>query len=470
MIASILGIAITLNHAKSNLTVNTDEQIEEMSVPPPDMNNENMEEPPNRNVQTNMNYQSNQLTTNYIIIIGILSGLFSLSFIYLLMSVRNPQFYKNKDKVMIYILGNMILMIGLTLGITLLANHVILNNKVNTEEVDTEKDKVVLDESNIVSEGEINLDQENTDVTITLGGTYTFSGSFTHSIIIDAEMEDVTIVLNGVEITNEQTATIIGLAANRITIRLADDSLNKLADGGNSSYDGCIFSNAELIFEGNGTLEVNGAQNEGEGIATDAQNITFNSGTYIITSNDDGINAGGDGATITFHGGTFYIDASGDGIDSNKNAIINDGTIFVIGSDIGEDAGIDTDDGYTINGGMVVALGSDMIETPKDSSTQKVIAFSLDSAIRKETIVTLLKDDEVIVSFEAPKSFQTIIISSDELDDGEYTLYTGGSHSGKLVSGIYTDGSYTKGNIVTVNNETSFTVSKIINLFGNSGR
>ncbi len=245
-----------------------------------------------------------------------------------------------------------------------------------------------------------------------------------------------------------------------------DDSINKLTDGGNSNYDGCIYSNGELIFTGNGTLYVNGEQNEGEGIATEAQNITFNSGTYIVASNDDGINAGGNGATITFNGGTFYINAGGDGIDSNKDAIINGGTIFVIGSDTGGDAGIDTDDGYVINGGIVIALGSDMIEVPMDTSKQKVIAFSLDSVISKDTIITLMKDDEVIVSFEAPKNFKTIIISTDEIDDGEYSLYSGGYNSGTLVNGIYTDGIYTLGNIINVNSNTIFNVSGIINLFG----
>ncbi len=469
MISSIVGIAITINHAKDNLIRNNPPQMREMGGTPPEMNNGNKGEAPNGKAPMNMNNQSNKLTTNYKIIIGVFSGLFSISLIYLLMSLKNPKFYTNKDKIIICILGNIILIIGLTFGITTLSNNLLLNNNQFKQE-ETEKDKAVLDESNVVSEGNINLDKENTDVTIKPGGTYTFSGSFTHSIIIDAEDEDVKIVLNGVEITNKETATIIGLSANKITIDLADNSNNKLTDGGNSEYDGCIFSNAELIFEGNGTLEVNGKQNEGEGIATEAQNITFNSGTYIVTSNDDGINAGGDGATITFNGGSFYINASGDGIDSNKNVIINDGTIFVIGSDIGGDSGIDTDDGYIINGGKVVALGSDMIETPKETSKQKVIAFSLDNAINKETTVTLVKNDEAIVSFEAPKGFKTIIISSNKLDNGEYLLYAGGSNSGKLVNGIYENGEFTKGNTVTVNNSSTFNVSKTINLFGKSNR
>ena len=193
------------------------------------------------------------------------------------------------------------------------------------QEVQTEKDKVNLDNSNIADSEFINLNNQKTDITITDGGVYEFSGEFSNSIIIDSENEDVELVLNNVKITNEQTAAIIGLAAKSITINLKSGTENTLSDGGNSGYDGCIFSNAELIFTGDGKLVVNGNQNEGEGIATEAADITINSGEFIINSNDDGINACGDGATITINSGSIYIDASGDGIDSNKNAVINGG-------------------------------------------------------------------------------------------------------------------------------------------------
>ena len=163
----------------------------------------------------------------------------------------------------------------------------------------------------------------------------------------------------------------------------------------------------------------------------------------------------------------FYINASGDGIDSNKDAIINGGTIFVIGSDAQGNAGIDTDNGYTINGGVVVALGSDMLESPKESSNQKVIAFTLDNIIAKNIPVTLMKDDEEIISFEAPKNFKTIIISTNSLRDGEYELYTGGSNFGLLENGIYKNSSYSKGEKVLINNEDTFKINATINLFGN---
>jgi hypothetical protein len=495
IILSILGIIFTVLYAKNNLNKNQFENSEptmkenNFSNEPPEIpsgnnsnnqqnnqnsNNQDMEQ--NKTPQGNMNQEnmgqnnmqeSSSLTTSYIIIIGILSLTLSLSIIYLLMSLKNDKFYKNKDKLTIYILLNIILVFIFTLSTTLITNNLILKNSNQMfKEENAEKEEVELDETNVIIDSNIDLSNETTDVTIKSSGIYTFTGSFTHSIIIDATDEEVELILNNVTISNENTAAIIGLNASKIKITLEDDSTNTLSDGGNSTYDGCIYSNAELEFTGNGTLIVNGNQNEGEGIATEAKNMTFNGGTYKITSNDDGINAGGDGATLTINDGTFYIDASGDGIDSNKNAIINGGTIFVMGSDTGGDAGIDTDDGYEINGGLVVALGSDMIETPLTSSTQKSIAFTLDDKINKNTIVTLMKEDIEIISFEANKSFKTIIISTSTLEDGEYSLYSGGTNSSTLTNGIYENISSTKGNQISVNNQTTFTISSIVNSFG----
>ena len=140
-----------------------------------------------------------------------------------------------------------------------------------------------------------------------------------------------------------------------------------------------------------------------------------------------------------------------------------------MGSDVGGDSGIDTDDGYTINGGFVVALGSDMIETPNNISKQNTLAFTLDNTISKDTIVTLMKDEEVIVSFKSTKNFKTIIISTEYLTNENYTLYTGGSNTGVLSNGIYKGGIYTKGNIVSVNNYESFSVNKTVNTYGTKG-
>lgn len=315
----------------------------------------------------------------------------------------------------------------------------------------------------------VDLNELEEDYTVTQAGTYVLHGQTTHSVKVNAPDAEVTLVLNDVQIQQPETAAIIGQAANKLTIELADQSENYLSDGGSSEYDACIFSNADLYFTGDGQLTVIGQQEEGEGIATESKDMTFDgNGIYYITSADDGLNAGGNGGTITINGGNFYIDASGDGIDSNQNAVINGGSIFVMGSDIGGDAGIDTDDGYTINGGSVLALGSDMLETPLEGSAQTTLSFSLDQAIAAGTTVTLRRDGVDVLSFQAGKSFRTIIYSDPSLTAGTYTLSYGGEHDGTLIRGVYYNGEYVGGEVLTVDGATEFTVTDGLNNFGRS--
>lgn len=465
---SLIGDIILINHIRANLKENVPSTNENIGIHEPqdeiDDNFQSTEKRPLDDLEKrNMKREQSSLPTKYKIAIISFCILISLSLIYIIMSLIDSTFYKNTDRLIIYVLSNIILIYLLYIGnIKLVGNY-----KMGLlAEENTSKEEIKLDKNETIKPGTIELSDYDTDITITKGGTYELKGLFTNSIIIDADKEEIELVLAGVNITNEDTATIVGLSAKNITINLKEDTENTLTDGGNSKYDACIYSEAELIFKGKGKLTVNGNQQEGEGIATETKDITIEDGTYVITSNDDGINAGGDGATITINGGTIYIDASGDGIDSNKDAIINGGTIFVMGSDTGGDAGIDTDGGYTINGGTVIALGSDMLETPSKKSKQNTIAFTLEQKIDKNTIVTLMKKDQVIVSFEVPKSFKTLLISDKLLTEGEYELYLDGTNSGKKEYGIYNGGSYTKGTLVKIDDKTTFSVTGIVNTFG----
>lgn len=443
--SSLVGLFLTVKSLKEENTININKETISIDNKTNDISSINPMKEPNTN--------NNLLSIGLIILFSLT---LSLSIMYLLV-IRNN---KSLDKIKIYILSSILLTYLLTNTIIILTNNIKKNNI-----TDNEKENVILDESNIITSSNINLDNMDSDITITNEGTYTFTGTFTHSIIVDTT-EEVNIILDNVNITNENTATIIGLNAKKITITLSDNSINTLSDNGNSTYDACIYSNAPLEFEGTGTLIVNGNQTEGEGVATETNNITFNGGTYIITSQDDGINAGGDGGTITINDGTFYINASGDGIDSNQDAILNGGTIFVIGSDIGGDSGIDTDDGYIINGGTIIALGTDMIELPSLETTQNVLALSLEDKITKDTLVSILKDDELIISFKASKSFKTLIYSAKNLTSGNYSIYINGSNDGEYKYGIYTNGNYEKGELLSINNVTTFKVENIINYFG----
>ena len=292
------------------------------------------------------------------------------------------------------------------------------------EEIEKTTKKEDVDSGKDVFEEKINLSEQTSNITISKPGVYTLTGEFSHSVLVDANGE-VTLNLDSVKIENNKTSAIANISKNPLNIYILENTTNILTDGGSSEYDGCIYSEGKLTIEGKGNLNVHGNQEEGEGIATDTNDITINGGNIRIESKDDGLNAGGDeGGIITINGGSIYIKASGDGIDSNKNVIINGGYVYAMGSSLGGDAGIDTDAGFEINGGTVIALGSDMLEKPLESSKQNSICFNLKSSVDNGSKIILKDKKELeIISFTADENFKTLIISNDKILDDVYNLY-----------------------------------------------
>lgn len=336
---------------------------------------------------------------------------------------------KKKTIIQLCIILILIIILGILVSLVVkehgLKNNMQRQGKFEMQEEKSQKETLAsdVDKGQEVTTSNIDLSKYDSNITITKAGEYTLKGEFKHSVLVNAE-SDVILILDGVNIENTITATIVNVGTSELTIKLADNSINTLSDGGASEYDACIYSNGKLTIEGNGTLNVYGNQEEGEGIATETNDITINGGTINIECQDDGINAGGDGGLITINNGEIYIKANGDGIDSNKNLIINGGSIYTMGSSIGGDAGIDTDDGFEINGGTVIALGSDMLEKPENRSKQKSVCFALNTKISNGTKVSLKNElDEEIISFEAKEDFRTLIISDSKLTSGTYYLY-----------------------------------------------
>lgn len=385
----------------------------------------------------------NEVTFNvgHIIILSICVTLIVVN-VWLLIATRLWLHELNLNYVIKIIIVSLI--VGIIFGFILYKARFKLDENTNLEEL-LGKDIPV---GEIVNSKNINLDKFNSNITIKEAGEYNVSGKFKYSILIDSNGE-VILNLNNVEVNSKDTAAIANISKNQLIVNLVKDSKNILTDGGYSEYDGCLYSNGSLIIKGKGTLEVNGKQNEGEGIATTDNDITIEGGNIIVNANDDGLNAGGDnGGTIEINNGTLYVKASGDGIDSNGNLVLNGGTVYAMGSSKGGDAGLDADKGITLNGGTIIALGSDMLETPRVAK-QNYLAVRLNSVISVNENITLLDEDgNVIISFVARESFRTLIISNDKLSKGTYQLYKGGSNNGKLDNNIYYNGEYSKGTLV----------------------
>lgn len=108
----------------------------------------------------------NELNIKYIIIITLSSIVFSLSLLYL---TSKKGFYKNKDKLIVYTLSNIVLTGFVTISSTYIANNYVLNN-IKIE--NTLKDKVTLDKSNVITDTSINLNNnESENITLTLDKT-----------------------------------------------------------------------------------------------------------------------------------------------------------------------------------------------------------------------------------------------------------------------------------------------------------
>ena len=190
--------------------------------------------------------------------------------------------------------------------------------------------------------------------------------------------------------------------------------------------------------------------------------ITIDGGNISIVSSDDGLNAAGgadssgfggmgtdmfasnDDIWIEINGGYLYVLAGGDGVDSNGNLTINGGEVYIDGPSDGGNSAIDYGDNAAayINGGTVVAVGSsDMVEAFDDSSEQAVMSVSVSAGSAGDEIKLLDSDGNELISFTAAKTYDSVIISTADLAQGEtYTLVTGDNETTvEMTSSVYSN-------------------------------
>ncbi len=197
--------------------------------------------------------------------------------------------------------------------------------------------------------------------------------------------------------------------------------------------------------------------NSVEGI--EAPFITFNGGNTHVKSNDDCINAtfgfGGepsDGSLVTFNGGYVMVNALvGDGIDSNGNVLMTGGTVVVHGPQSSPEVGLDYNGTCNINGGLLVISGTNsfLTQAPSNTSAQYSLKITFYQSLSANTLFHIQNaagDD--LLTFQPKRTYYSIIFSSDMLQPGQsYSIYTGGSHSGTVVDGLYSGGTYSGGTL-----------------------
>lgn len=191
---------------------------------------------------------------------------------------------------------------------------------------------------------------ENT-ITIKDEGTYILSGSLSDGmIIVEAEDTDkVQIVLNGVSISNDQSAALYVRSADKVFVTTASGTENTLEHNGSSytaidenNIDAAIFSKSDLTLNGEGTLTV--TAQEGHGIVS-KDDLVLTSGTYVITSASHGL-SGKDSVRIA--NGTYTIVSGKDGIHAQNKDDSSSGFVYLAGGTYTISAG---DDGINAAGG-----------------------------------------------------------------------------------------------------------------------
>jgi hypothetical protein len=260
----------------------------------------------------------------------------------------------------------------------------------------------------------------------------------------------------------------VTISGGFIDIDSSDDSLHSngslTINGGEihlASGDDGIHADSSVEING-GDLDIAKSY---EGI--ESATITVNDGTIHLASSDDGFNAVGgvDGSAINgrpgqnpfdwsgdqhlyVNGGTIVVDAMGDGLDINGPIDMTGGTVLINGPTANNNGALDYAGAFNINGGLLVAVGSaGMAQAPSKSSTQYSVAHTFQSTQAAGTIVHVeTTDGQDILTFVPAKSYQSIVFSAPELQEGAtYVVYSGGSSTGTLTDSLYSGGTYTAG-------------------------
>ena len=224
-----------------------------------------------------------------------------------------------------------------------------------------------------------------------------------------------------------------------------------------ASFDDGIHADSSITIDG-GTIDITQSYDGIEGL-----DIAINDGDIHVVSSDDGINvsdgmggAPGDESVVdgslNIHGGYIVINAAGDGLDSNGNVEVTGGTIVIHGPTTDREGALDSNGTLLMSGGLLVAVGSSgrLAQTPDDSSTQEILVGNYGAVQAAGTMLHVeTEDSQEIVTFEPIKSYQFFVISSPLLEAGTtYDVYSGGSSTGTVVDGLYSDGTYTPGTLL----------------------
>ena len=257
------------------------------------------------------------------------------------------------------------------------------------------------------------------------------------------------VVINGGDINVEKSYE--ALEARNVTLKDGSVRLNATDDG----------VNINVEEEGGMGMPNMPTQNASE----DTDSTEKDNSKSEKSSSEDDENEG----YLNIEGGYLYVNAAGDGLDSNNKIKMSGGTVVVYGPTESMNGSLDYANTFELTGGTLIAAGSSgMVQgVSEDISSQNTILMTFDEFQEAGTPVYVENSDgEQVFLIEPEKEFQSILISTPELKNGEtYTLSSGGSATGEATDGIYEqDSKYTKGSL-----SVEFSISSIMTYLDEDG-
>ena len=329
---------------------------------------------------------------------------------------------------------------------------------------------VTLTDSSATAKGKyIGYEIDGTDVSITAAGTYVFSGDCDNgSITVKKGVSGVTIVLNGLTLTNDDSAAITLNKTAEASLIAAAGTTNTVADTEGSNDENAavkVKSGASLSISGTGTLTVDGNAKNGIKGAADAvitvaevklninaaddglscdDELNITGGTLSITAGGDAVKASPDtGDTenpdttslgnVTISGGTLTLNAAADGIQADGDLTISGGT-FHVKTNGGHTTAL-TDDsasckGFKAGGALTVAGGTVNVDSADDA-----LHANTDVTISGGTLTLATGDDgvhadnDLVIGARGASSTSTprinITASYEGLEGTTVTVYSG---------------------------------------------
>ena len=329
---------------------------------------------------------------------------------------------------------------------------------------------VTLTDSSATAKGKYTgYEIDGTDVSITAAGTYVFSGDCDNgSITVKKGVTGVTIVLNGLTLTNDDSAAITLNKTAEASLIAAAGTTNTVADTEGSNDENAavkVKSGAALAIGGTGTLTVDGNAKNGIKGAADAvitvaevklninaaddglscdDELNITGGTLSITAGGDAVKASPDtGDTenpdttslgnVTISGGTLTLNAAADGIQADGDLTISGGT-FHVKTNGGHTTAL-TDDsasckGFKAGGALTVAGGTVNVDSADDA-----LHANTDVTISGGTLTLATGDDgvhadnDLVIGARGASSTSTprinITASYEGLEGTTVTVYSG---------------------------------------------